>query len=40
MELGGQEKLIGLIVTDSGFTISNWADERMFFRHERVENDI
>ena len=39
-ELGGTETLIGLIVTKSGFTTSYWADERMFFRHERLENDL
>ena len=39
-ELGGTETMIGIIVTKSGFTTSNWADERMFFRHERLENDL
>ena len=39
-ELGGVETMIGLIITKSGFTTSNWADEHMFFRHERLENDL
>ena len=39
-ELGGTETKIAEVVTASELTTSNWGDEKMFFRHERMENDL
>ena len=32
-ELGGTERQIGVLVTDSEMITSNWGDENLFFRH-------
>ena len=39
-ELGGTETKIAEIVTASELTTSNWGDEKMYFRHTRMENDL
>uniref|UniRef100_A0A7S3MTX1 Uncharacterized protein n=1 Tax=Strombidium inclinatum TaxID=197538 RepID=A0A7S3MTX1_9SPIT len=39
-ELGGQEVLIGKVVLDGSLKTSKWADENLFFKHERVSDDI
>jgi len=39
-ELGGTELRIGQIVTKSPFTSSNWGDEHLYFRHERMDDDL
>lgn len=39
-ELGGQEHLIGSLVTDSETTKSKYGDDMMLFRHQRAEDDI
>jgi len=40
VELGGTESLIASMVTGSSMVTSLWGDEHMFFRHERMENDL
>jgi hypothetical protein len=39
-ELGGQEYLVGRIVTTSEFTTSMWGDKHLFFRHEFPNFDL
>ena len=39
-ELGGTETKIAEVVTASELTTSNWGDEKMYFRHERMEDDL
>ena len=39
-ELGGTEKLIAHMVTQSDLVTSNWGDEHMFFRHQRMDDDL
>lgn len=39
-ELGGTEKQIAQIVTQSEMTTSNWGDEHLYIRHERVSDDF
>ena len=39
-ELGGVEALIGSFVTDSLLLTSYWGDEHMYFRHQRMDDDI
>ena len=39
-ELGGTEMLIAKIVTASQMTTSYWCDEHMYFRHERMDDDL
>lgn len=39
-ELGGSEHLIGNIVMRSSGTRSTWGDKKMFFRHQRKEDDF
>jgi hypothetical protein len=39
-ELGGTEQLIGKLVTASNIFTSLWGDEHMFFRHQRIDDDI
>merc|ERR1711934_1316961 len=39
-ELGGTEQLIAKIVTTSETTTSYWGDEHMYFRHERMDDDL
>jgi len=39
-ELGGTETKIAEIITRSELTTSNWGDEHMYFRHERMDDDL
>lgn len=39
-ELGGQEFLIGDLVTTSALTSSTWGDDQLFFRHQWCEDDV
>ena len=39
-ELGGKEQLIGHIVTTSKMVTSTYGDTRLFFRHQRFEEDL
>jgi hypothetical protein len=36
----GCEKKIGSIKTKSAFTTSRWGDEKLFFRHNWMEDDL
>jgi len=37
---GGKEQLIGTLVLDGGLTTSKWADESLFFRHQKMNDDV
>lgn len=39
-ELGGQEHLIGSLVTTADMTTSRFGDETLFFRHELMDVDL
>mmetsp|Transcript_4630 Transcript_4630/g.6107 ORF Transcript_4630/g.6107 Transcript_4630/m.6107 type:complete len:344 (+) Transcript_4630:29-1060(+) len=39
-ELGGSEQLIAQMKTKSTMVTSNWGDEHMFFRHQRMDDDL
>ena len=39
-ELGGTEMKIASIVTSTDMTTSNWGDEKMYIRHQRMEDDL
>jgi hypothetical protein len=39
-ELGGTERMIAKLVAASEFTTSNWGDEHMYFRHQRMDDDL
>lgn len=39
-ELGGQEFLIGDLVTTSDVVSSLWGDDHLFYRHQMTEDDI
>ena len=39
-EMGGTEKLIGQIKLASELTTSNFGDEHLYFRHERMDDDL
>lgn len=39
-ELGGVESQIGQLKAATQFTPSNWGDEHMYFRHERLDDDL
>ena len=39
-ELGGQERLIGWIVSRSDTISSHWGDQDLFFQHRRMDDDI
>ena len=39
-ELFGSETLIGEIKTKSALDLSNFGDEHLYFRHERMDNDL
>mmetsp|Transcript_5 Transcript_5/g.11 ORF Transcript_5/g.11 Transcript_5/m.11 type:complete len:115 (-) Transcript_5:88-432(-) len=40
VELGGTELKIAQLTSASEFTSSNWGDEHMFFRHQRMDDDL
>jgi len=39
-ELGGKEQLIGQMKTKSQLVTSYWGDEHMYFRHQRMDDDL
>ena len=39
-EFGGEEKLIGWLVQKSDQISSFWADTQLFFKHQRMDDDI
>ena len=39
-ELGGTEMMIAQIVTRSEMTTSNWGDNKLFIRHQQMEEDL
>lgn len=39
-ELGGVETKIGQMKTKSTMVTSYWGDEHMFFRHQRMDDDL
>ena len=39
-DLGGKETLIGTIQLDGSLISSKWGDENLYFRHERVNDDL
>ena len=39
-EMGGTEKLIGQIKLASELTTSSFGDEHLYFRHERMDDDL
>ena len=39
-QLGGTESLIGEIKMDTQLVTSQWADEHMFFKHQRKDDDM
>lgn len=39
-ELGGTEMKIASIQTASPLTTSNWGDEHLYFRHQRMDDDL
>lgn len=34
------EQLIAMIITESQMVTSKWGDKRMFFRHQRADDDL
>ena len=39
-ELGGEEVLIGWLVSRSDTISSHWGDQQLFFNHRRMDDDI
>lgn len=39
-QTGGKEFHIGNLVLDGSLTKSSWADESLFFRHQKADDDI
>ena len=37
---GGRGKLIGRIVATSEITKSLWGDQQLFFKHQRIDDDL
>lgn len=40
VEMGGTETKIAQIVTASQMTTSNWGDEHLYIRHQRMDADL
>ena len=40
VELGGQESYIGTLTLDGSLTSSKWGDETLFFRHQKMNDDV
>lgn len=40
VELGGSETYIGDLVLEGGLVKSKWADEKLFFRHQKMDDDL
>ena len=38
--LGGTETLIGSLKLDGSFTTSDWGDQRLFYRHQLMNEDL
>ena len=36
----GVESLIGTLQLDGGLTSSKWGDESLFFRHQKMDDDV
>jgi len=39
-ELGGKESLIGDLVLDGSLVSSKWGDDKLFFRHQYMDDDL
>lgn len=39
-ELGGKESYIGDLVLEGALHSSKWGDEKLFFRHQNMEDDL
>lgn len=39
-ELGGTETYIGDLILDGTITASKWADENLYFRHTKMDDDL
>ena len=39
-QLGGTETLIGSLKLDGSFTTSDWGDQRLFYRHQLMNEDL
>ena len=39
-EVGGEENLAGWLVTRSDQISSKWGDQKLFFQHRRMDDDI
>lgn len=39
-QLGGQESYIGDLILEGTLTSSKWADENLFFRHQKMDDDL
>lgn len=37
---GGVETLIGTLQLDGGLTSSKWGDSSLFFRHQKMDDDV
>ena len=37
---GGRGDLIGRVIATSSFTTSLWGDQQLFFKHQRIEDDL
>jgi len=37
---GARGDLIGRIIATSTITLSLWGDEKLFFKHQRIEDDL
>ena len=40
LQLGGSEALIGEIQIDTQLVTSYWGDEHLFFKHQRMDDDL
>ena len=40
LQLGGQKRYIGDIVLEGKMTSSKWADENLFYRHQKMDDDL
>lgn len=38
--MGGERKLIGELKLDGEMTTSKWGDENLFFRHQKMDDDV
>ena len=40
MKVGGKRTLIGELILDGTMTKSRWGDENLFFRHQKMDDDL